>query len=95
MRYEISLETSKDAKEFIAVVSRIPYEIFIVSGSGLKINARSILGVILSMTFRESWVECEADIYEQIQKFIKSESNTDIEANSKTKEKFLENGFAL
>ena len=73
MRNRITLDTVSDVKEFVAIVSKIPHKVFLVSGAGFRLSAKSILGAIASMTFSELWVECEADIYGYIHRFIKEE----------------------
>jgi len=75
MRNRITLDTARDVKEFVEITSKIPYKVYLVYGKGFRVNAKSILGVIASMTFNELWVECEANIYTHIQKFIKVESD--------------------
>ena len=75
MRNRITLDTKSDIDEFVAIVSQVPHKVLLVSGKGFRVNAKSIFGVLASMTFSELWVECEVDIYSLIQKFIKIESS--------------------
>ena len=93
MRNRITLDTVRDIKEFVAIASQIPHPVFLVSGSGFRVSAKSILGAIASMTFNELWVECETNIYRHIQQFIKVES--DIKSNFAPSERLWQNGFTF
>jgi len=75
MKNRITLETGKDINEFVTIVSQLPFKVHLSNKTGIRVNAKSILGVIASVTFNELWVECEVDIYKHIRKFIKVESN--------------------
>lgn len=93
MRNRITLDTIKDVQEFVAIVSQLPCKVFLVCGAGFRVNAKSILGAMASMTFNELWVECETDIYRHIHKFIKIES--DVKDNSTSTKKLLQKGFTF
>jgi len=71
MKSRITLETMRDIVEFVSIATRIPYNVYITSPSGVRVSGKSVLGALASMTFSELWVECEADIYHEIRKFIK------------------------
>jgi len=77
MKNRITLDTARDINEFVTIASQLPYKVYLVNGAGFRVNAKSILGVIASMTFNELWVECETDIYRHIQKFINVESDAE------------------
>ena len=91
MKSRITLDTTSDIYEFVAIVSKIPHKVLLVSGKGLRVNAKSILGVLASLTFNELWVECEINIYSHIQKFMKIESK--VIDKSALQEEFWLNGF--
>ena len=93
MKNKITLDAIRDINEFVAIVSQIPHEVFLVSGKGYRVNAKSILGVLASITFNELWVECEVNIFNYIQKFIKVESDGIIK--STPMEKLRQNGFTF
>ena len=69
MRVKINLDTMRDINEFVAICSKIPEPIFVTDNAGLKVSAKSILGVIYSLEFAEIWCESATDIYGDISKF--------------------------
>lgn len=70
MKAKIRLDTMKDINQFVAVCSKIPTVVHITDGAGLKVSAKSVLGVMYAMEFSEIWCECEKDIYSHIEPFI-------------------------
>lgn len=69
MRAKIRLDTMKDISQFVTVCAKIPVPVHITDGAGLKVSAKSILGVMYSMEFADIWCECEEDIYHLIERF--------------------------
>lgn len=70
MRAKIRLDTMKDINQFVAICNRVLVPVHITDGAGLKVSAKSVLGVMYSMEFTDIWCECEEDIYSQIEHFI-------------------------
>ena len=70
MKARIRLDTMKDITQFAAICAKIPENVLITDGAGLKVSAKSVLGVMYSMEFTEIWCECERDIYHEIAPFI-------------------------
>lgn len=70
MKMKINLDTMKDAMAFVKAVSTLEGEITLTDGSGLRVNAKSTLGVIYSLEFSDLWVESEKDIYSHIYQFM-------------------------
>lgn len=70
MRAKVRLDTMKDINQFVSICSKVPEPVHITDGAGLKVSAKSILGVMYSMEFDEIWCETEANIYSQLDKFI-------------------------
>lgn len=70
MRAKIRLDTASDARKFNAIASRLKGKIYIVDGEGLKVSAKSLLGSLYAMEFKELWCESEEDIYHAIEEFI-------------------------
>ena len=68
-RDKIYLETEGAIMEFIAVVTKIPYQVVVTDGEGMRVNAKSMLGMLYAMTFSEMWCECDKDIYMYIREF--------------------------
>lgn len=73
MRAKIRIETGKDAYEFCAIATKLPGRITVHDGSGLVVNAKSVLGMLYTMEFDELWCESENDIYSHISKFVVEE----------------------
>jgi hypothetical protein len=59
----------KDINQFVSVCSRIAAPVYVTDGAGLKVSAKSVLGVMYSMEFANIWCECEEDIYNHIYSF--------------------------
>jgi hypothetical protein len=69
MRAKIRLDTMKDINQFVAICSKVQAPVYITDGAGLKVSAKSVLGVMYSMEFADIWCECEEDIYGHIYNF--------------------------
>ena len=69
MKARIRLDTMKDITQFVAACAEIPYPVHVTDGAGLKVSAKSVLGVMYSMEFGNIWCECEHDIYHKIERF--------------------------
>ncbi len=72
MKVKIRLDTMKDINQFVAICSKLPVDVpaYITDGAGLKVSAKSILGVMYSMEFDEIWCETEANLYYELNRFI-------------------------
>ena len=70
MRAKIRLDTMQDIKQLVAICTKIDEPVYITDGTGLRVSAKSILGVRYSMEFADIWCECETDIYGHIEHFI-------------------------
>ena len=46
-----------------------PTSILVTDGEGMRVNAKSMLGMLYAMTFAEMWCECDKDIYMYIKEF--------------------------
>lgn len=68
-RDKIYLETESSIMDFIATVSQLPYPVVVTDGEGMRVNAKSMLGMLYAMTFSEMWCECDKDIYMYIRDF--------------------------
>ena len=69
MRVKIQLDTMKDINKFVAICSKIDAPVYITDGAGLKVSAKSVLGVMYSMEFDNIWCESDKDIYSAIAGF--------------------------
>ena len=68
-RDRIILDTESSIMDFIATVSQVPYSVVVTDGEGMRVNAKSMLGMLYAMTFSEMWCECDHDIYSLIRGF--------------------------
>ena len=72
MRHKICLDTMNDVREFVKIVQDYDkHNIFITDGNRMRVNAKSVIGVLYSMEFDNIWIESDIDIYSKISKFIK------------------------
>ena len=72
MKMKINLDTQSDVLEFCKIVSALDGEIRVVGTDGgqpVSINAKSLLGLLYSQTWKDIWCESEKDIYSHISKF--------------------------
>jgi hypothetical protein len=70
MKVKIRLDTMKDINQFVGICSKVSGPAYITDGAGLKVSAKSILGVMYSMEFEELWCETEANLYYELDSFI-------------------------
>ena len=70
MKSKIRLDTTNDAIQFSNLCLSLPGHITITDNNGLRINAKSILGMLYALEFEELWCESEEDIYMHIKEFI-------------------------
>ena len=70
MRAKIRLDTMKDINQFVSICTKVAVPVYITDGAGLKVSAKSVLGVMYSMEFDDIWCESHEDIYNEIEKFV-------------------------
>lgn len=70
MRVRIRLETVKDANELAEIASKTEGRVVISDGSGLCVNAKSVLGALHALEFNDLWCESEKNIFAEIRKFV-------------------------
>ena len=70
MRTKIRLDTMHDAANFVNITSRLDGKIIVTDSDGLKVNAKSLMGMLYALEFDELWCESEKDIYSQISNYI-------------------------
>lgn len=71
MRNKIALETITDVNEFLKITSSIDgAQITVTDDKGMRVNARSLMGMIYALEFDELWCESDVDIYNKIEKFV-------------------------
>ena len=70
MKAKIRLDTMKDIQSFVNIVSKFKGNVYITDNEGLRVSAKSLLGMMYAMEFNELWCESEEDIYHNISDFI-------------------------
>ena len=69
MRTKIRLDTITDIANFVLVATSVKAPVYLTSDTGLKVDAKSFLGVAHAHEFDSLWCECEEDIYSKIKQF--------------------------
>ena len=69
MKAKIRLDTMKDITQFVAICTKVNAPVYVTDGAGLKVSAKSVLGVMYSMEFSDVWCESSEDIYSLIEPF--------------------------
>ena len=70
--YSIELDTMQDAKDMVAIATKLKGKILLKSGTKFTINAKSLLGVIYAKKLNWSDVKLisDFDYYHEFEKFI-------------------------
>ena len=61
-RTQIRLDTLTEVNKFVEVMGKLKEDVFLEDGSGIRVNAKSMLGVLYSMEFTRIYCFCEKDI---------------------------------
>lgn len=69
-RLRIRLDTHTDAARLAKIASNLEGKIVITDGNGLRVNAKSVMGMLYAMEFEELWLESEYDIYRNVEDFV-------------------------
>ena len=70
MKIKIRLDTIKDAQALSNIAQDLSDEITITDNSGLRVSAKSVLGVIYALEFNELWLESDDDHYFAFMDFV-------------------------
>lgn len=73
MKVKVRLDTVTDIANFVLVASSVKSEVYLTNDSGLRVNAKSFLGVAHAQEFDTLWCECSEDIYNKILHFVPQE----------------------
>ena len=70
--YKIEIDTMEDAKNLVAISTKLKGKIILKSGTKFSVNAKSLLGVVLAK--RHNWsdltIVMDNDYYREYQKYI-------------------------
>ncbi len=68
---KIVLDTLSDAAEFVSIVTSISGAIvYVTDDKGLRVNGKSLMGMLYALEFNELWCYSNIDIYNKIKKFV-------------------------
>lgn len=70
MKVKIRLDTGADAIKFSNIASRLAADVYVFDNNGLRVNAKSVLGMLYTLEFDELWCESNKDIYSHIEEFV-------------------------
>ena len=72
--YRVEINTMADAKELVAISTKLDGQITLQSGNKFAVNAKSLLGVLLAkkLNWDDLRIVMENDHYHTFDKFIKS-----------------------
>ena len=70
--YDIEINTMQDAKQMVAIATKLQGKILLKSGSDFSVNAKSLLGVLLAkkLNWSQLQIEMDNDYYHEFEKFI-------------------------
>lgn len=71
-KYKIEIDTMEDAKQLVAISSKLKGKIVLKSGTKFSVNAKSLLGVVLAkkLNWSDLTIVMENDYYHEYEKFI-------------------------
>ena len=71
-QYRIEIDTMADAKELVAISTKLKGKIVLKSGSKFSVNAKSLLGVVLAkkLNWSDLTIVMDEDHYHEYEKYI-------------------------
>lgn len=71
MKYKIILDTVSDVNTFVKNVTKeTNATVTVTDNRGLRVNAKSLMGMLYALEFDELWCESDTEIYEKIKEFV-------------------------
>lgn len=70
--YKIEIDTMEDAKNLVAISTKLKGQIILKSGTKFSVNAKSLLGVVLAkrLDWNDLTIVMDNDYYREYQKYI-------------------------
>lgn len=70
--YKIEIDTMEDAKNLVAISTKLQGKIVLKSGSKFSVNAKSLLGVVLAkkLNWSDLTIVMDNDHYHEYEKYI-------------------------
>lgn len=70
-KYKIVLDTVSDVNKFVSIANEFLNSIITVTdNNGLRVNAKSLMGMLYALEFEELWCESDTEIYEKIKDYV-------------------------
>ena len=70
-KYKIVLDTVSDVNKFVSIANSVfNSTITVTDNNGLRVNAKSLMGMLYALEFEELWCESDAEIYEKIKDYV-------------------------
>lgn len=71
MKYKIVLDTVSDVTNFVKnVTTEKEANVTVTDNRGLRVNAKSLMGMLYALEFEELWCESDTEIYEKIKDYV-------------------------
>ncbi len=71
MKYKIVLDTVSDVTNFVKnVTTEKEATVTVTDNRGLRVNAKSLMGMLYALEFEELWCESDTEIYEKIKDYV-------------------------
>lgn len=72
MKYKIVLDTVSDVTTFVKnVITEKDANVTVTDNRGLRVNAKSLMGMLYALEFDELWCESDTEIYEKIRQWVR------------------------
>ena len=71
-RVRIHLDTNSEAIRLAQIAGSLgkEYIITVTDGNGLRVNAKSVMGMLYVLEFENLWLESNKDVYMKFQDFV-------------------------
>lgn len=70
-KYKIVLDTVSDVNKFVSIANEfLNSTITVTDNNGLRVNAKSLMGMLYALEFEELWCESDTEIYEMIKDYV-------------------------
>ena len=70
MKAQVNLDTMGKINALVHICSNLDCKVDLIDGSGYRVSAKSLIGVMATADWSQVFVECERDIYSYVQTFL-------------------------
>ena len=70
MKAKVNLDTGNSIKRFVEICTRVNEPVYLEDGDNFRVSAKSLLGAVATMDWREVYAVCEKDIRGYIFDFL-------------------------